>query len=816
MYTIETIADIIGGRPFIQRNDATIRYLQTDSRRISFPGQSLFFAIVAVRDGHDFIAQAWDRGVRNFVVSRDEFPPDRFPDGNFLLVNNTLEALQTLAAYHRDRFDDPLIGITGSNGKTVVKEWLFQLLSVDRNIVRSPKSYNSQTGVPLSLWRISPENDLALIEAGISQPGEMERLERMIRPDIGILTNIGPAHDEGFDSIGEKIGEKLRLFARTYLVIYPSAALQGYDGPVPGETQFTWGYNGNEDLVISRVEPSEEGSLVSGVCRGESVSIEVPFADQASVHNAITCWCLLLWMEYRPEEIQKRMRQLAPVSMRLELVQAVNRSSFINDTYNSDLGSLETALDFLGRQQQHERKTVILSDILQTGLEPGTLYSKVAGLLQDAGVDRLIGIGEAIGRHRDRFALPQMEFYDNTEEFTTEFDPAMFGDEAILLKGARSFRFERIGRLLQRQLHDTVLEVNLNAMVHNLNFYKSRLAPGTRIMAMVKAFSYGSGSYEIAGMLEFHRVDYLAVAYADEGAALRQNGVTLPVMVMSPEPQSFETLVESHLEPELYSFRVLEEFIRFLRAKGISQYPVHIKLDTGMHRLGFDERDIDRLEKTLGMQEDVRIVSVFSHLAASEDPAEDAFTRMQIERFNDFSVRLEKELGYRFLRHILNSAGIVRFPDARYDMVRLGIGLYGVARGETATALQTVGTLKTTVSQIRELPAGETVGYGRAGKLVRPSRIATVKIGYADGFDRRLGNGKGEMVVNGRRAPVVGAVCMDMCMLDVTGIDCSETDDVIVFGEELPITELAEKLQTTPYEVLTAISARVKRIYTYE
>lgn len=822
--TIESIAGILSARSFIQLDEAPVQYLETDSRRINFPERSLFFAIKAVRDGHDFIGEAWRKGVRNFVVSTGDFPVDDFPGSNFLLVRDTLESLQLLAGHHREKFDYPMIGITGSNGKTVVKEWLFQLLSVEKNIVRSPKSYNSQTGVPLSLWKMSGEFDLAIIEAGISRPGEMERLAKIIRPDIGILTNIGPAHDEGFDSREEKIAEKLKLFAHAYLFIYPKEVLRDYKGPVPGHTQFTWGYLGDEDLHIQRVESAGEGShvegtLVEGSCRGQQVSIVLPFTDQAAIHNGITCWCLLLWMEYSAEEISKRMRQLVSVSMRLELVQAVNGSSFINDSYNSDLGSLETALDFLGRQRQHKRKTVILSDILQTGLKPEALYKKVAGLLAAADIDRLIAIGEALGRQRALFSLPEMEFYDNTDEFTKTFQPGMFADEAILLKGARPFRFERISRLLEQKLHDTVLEINLSAMVGNLNYYKSKLAPGTAIMAMVKAFSYGSGSYEIAGMLQFHKVDYLAVAYADEGATLRQNGIEIPLMVMSPEPESFPALVNYRLEPEIYSFRVLDELLRFLEDKELEAYPVHLKLDTGMHRLGFGEQDLPLLEETLKDNKLLRVRSVFSHLAASEDPQQDQFSQQQIERFEAFTTRLEKVLPGPFLKHLVNSAGTLRFPEAHYDMVRLGIGLYGIApgiAGDTASALQPVGTLKTTISQIREVAAGETVGYGRSGEVKRPSRVATVKIGYADGVDRRLGNGKGEMLINGKRVPIIGPVCMDMCMLDVTGVNCRETDEVIVFGEGLSIAEIAAKLQTNSYEVLTAISQRVKRIYTYE
>ncbi|QEC53163.1 UDP-N-acetylmuramoyl-tripeptide--D-alanyl-D-alanine ligase [Anseongella ginsenosidimutans] len=816
MYTIETIAAILSARPFIQKDEASILYLQTDSRRISFSEQSLFFAIKAARDGHDFIAEAWGKGVRNFVISSGDFPVENFPDSNFLLVPDTLASLQALAASHRRKFDYPLIGITGSNGKTVVKEWLFQLLSVDKNIVRSPKSFNSQTGVPLSLWRMGEEYELAIIEAGISKAGEMERLEKMIRPDIGILTNIGPAHDEGFGSLEEKITEKLKLFTHAFLFIYEKDALRSYEGALPGHAHFTWGYRGDEDLFISRVTPTGTGSILYGACKGQEMRIELPFADQASVHNGITCWCLLLWMEYPAEEISKRMRQLAPVSMRLKLMQAINHSSFINDSYNSDLGSLETALDFLARQQQHPRKTVILSDILQTGLDQEVLYGKVAALLGAAGINRLIAIGEALGRQRGQFSLPQMEFYDNTEEFTRDFRADMFGNEAILLKGARPFRFERISRLLEQKQHETVLEVNLNAMIGNLNFYKSKLAPGTGIMAMVKAFSYGSGSYEIAGMLQFHKVDYLAVAYTDEGAALRQNGIDMPVMVMSPEPPGFETLTGDGLEPEIYSFRVLEEFLRFLEGKEINSYPIHIKLDTGMHRLGFGEEDLEELGNMLKTADSIRVRSVFSHLAASEDPGQDEFSRQQMERFEEFAARLEKDLGYPFMRHLVNSAGILRFPEAHYDMVRLGIGLYGIGQGGSGSALQTVGTLKTTISQIRNVAAGETVGYGRTGRTDRPSRIATVKIGYADGFDRRLGNGNGEMLVNGQRVLVIGPVCMDMCMLDVTGVDCSETDEVIVFGEDLPIGEIAARLQTNAYEVLTNVSQRVKRIYTYE
>lgn len=819
LYPIDEIADILQARALIG-HPARISRLLIDSRHLAFPGpesSGLFFAVKAARDGHDFISEAWENGVRNFVISDEYFPVEKFSGSNFLYVNDTLQALQQLAAFHRNHFGYPVVAITGSNGKTMVKEWLFQLLSVDKHVVRSPKSYNSQIGVPLSLWQMNSGHELAIIEAGISLPGEMQRLEQIIRPDIGILTNIGTAHDEGFDSLHTKITEKLRLFTQARLLIYQQETLQPYQGKIPGEQHFTWSYEDEHaGLYIKKVRKVKNGCAITVKYTRQEGEFRIPFEDKVSLHNAITCCCLLLHLGYSMQEISRRMQQLAPVSMRLELKQAINRCSVINDSYNADLISLEMALDFLARQHQHRQKTVILSDMLQSGLSEEILYQKIADLLRSKKIDRLIGIGEAISRMAACFSLPEQAFYKSTEAFTGAFDPGGFTNEAILLKGARPFGFERIGRLLEHKLHDTVLEINLNALIHNLNFYRSKLAPGTRIMAMVKAFSYGSGGHEIASLLQYHKVDYLAVAYADEGIELRKAGITLPIMVMSPEVSSFGGIYEYKLEPELYHFRILREWDDFLSGKGAKAWPVHLKLDTGMHRLGFEEKDLEALCRFLKENRRMNLRSVFSHLAASEDAGENDFTELQIRRYARMNSRIKACLQKDFIRHILNSAGALRYSSAQFDMVRLGLGMYGIDQSGDAPELIPVGTLKTSITQIREVPAGDTVGYGRAGRAEKPSKIATVKLGYADGFDRRLGNGRGAMLVNGQKAPVTGHVCMDMTMLDVTGIDCRETDEVVVFGPGLPVQEIAALSGTNAYEVLSRIPSRVKRVYTYE
>ncbi len=790
-YSVAHISAIIHAKALLPQQSYEISYLLTDSRQLVHAEKTLFFALVAAKDGHAYIPDLYAAGVRNFVVSNSAHIGD-YPEANFLIVSNTLDALQQLAAHHRSQFTYPVIGITGSNGKTIVKEWLYQLLSPDYTIVRSPKSYNSQIGVPLSVWQMSDKDTLALFEAGISKPGEMERLAAIIKPDIGVLTAIGEAHDQDFTSREQKVNEKYRLFTHASKVI---------DFPI-------------NDLQEIETVIHKQQATIKVLYQNTACAITIPFTDKAAIANAITCWRVLLYLGCEQDVITERMLQLHPIAMRLELKQGINNCSLINDSYSSDLNSLRIALDFLNQQQQHKHKTIILSDMLQTGKPDAELYQTVADLLKNKGINRVIGIGEAIAKQAAFFPSSSM-FYPSTAAFVQAIPELLFRDETILLKGARTFAFEQITKLLEQKAHDTVLEVNLNALVHNLGYYRALLQPKTKIMAMVKAFSYGSGSYEIANLLQFHHVDYLAVAYADEGVALRKAGITLPIMVMSPEESTFEAIIAYNLEPELYSSSILESFEATLARYGRTKYPVHIKLDTGMRRLGFEEERIVTLAQHLKNTTYIHVKTIFSHLAASEDSAHDAFTQQQLALFLRMSAAIMQEVSYPVDLHIANTAAVTRFPEAQLDMVRLGIGLYGVQAAGNEN-LQQVAALKTTVSQLKTVPVGTTIGYGRKGKVTRATTIATVKIGYADGLFRSLSNGKGYMCINNQPAPIIGNVCMDMCMLDVTDLQVAEGDEVVVFGGSPTIEEVAEAAGTISYELLTSVSQRVKRVYYYE
>jgi Alr-MurF fusion protein len=828
-YKVDDIAVIVNGQLAQYRQGAAIEHILLDSRKVLFPDNSLFFALKSTRrNAHLFISDLYTKGVRNFVVS-EPVVMDDYKDASFILVKDTLHALHLLAAYHRKQFHIPVIGITGSNGKTIVKEWLNQLLQENYRIVRSPKSYNSQTGVPLSVWQINNHHQLAIFEAGISQPGEMEALAAIIQPNIGILTNIGAAHSEGFESQAQKTDEKIQLFRNAATLIYCRDqliveermtlfinALKAQKTQVPD--CFTWGSDAANTLQVLELQRQPEHTVIHALYKAMPLSISIPFTDDASVENAIHCWCVLLLLKQEEEEIRKKMLQLTQVAMRLELKKGINHCDIINDSYSADLSSLSIALDFLLQQQQHPRHTLILSDIYQSGKEATALYAEVALILEQKNIQRLIGIGADISRHQaifDRLTGLEKIFYPSVDYFRKDFYHLHFSNETILLKGARVFEFEQISRLLEQKVHQTVLEINLTALLHNLRQYQQLLHPSTKLMAMVKAFSYGSGAAEIANILQFHKVDYLGVAYADEGVELRKSGITMPIMVMNPESSTFDALVQFNLEPEIYSCSLLHDFERFLRREGIEQYPIHIELETGMQRLGFSAEEIAALAAHLGESRQFKVQTVFSHLAGSEDPAEDDFTLEQAAGFNAAAGLLEKALPYPFIKHIANSAAITRYPDLQLDMVRLGIGLYGVdsTRNE-ALQLRTVSTLKSTIAQIKHLKAGVTVGYNRRGKLQRDSVIATVRIGYADGYPRRLGNGVGAMLVQGQPAPVTGSVCMDMTMIDVTDIPgVKEGDDVIVFGEALPVETLAAAAQTIPYEIMTGVSQRVQRVY---
>ncbi|WP_126244311.1 bifunctional UDP-N-acetylmuramoyl-tripeptide:D-alanyl-D-alanine ligase/alanine racemase [Chitinophaga rhizosphaerae] len=830
MYTAESISKILKGELLQQTGHPEIEHILLDSRKLLVAETSLFIPLVSERrNAHQYIDDLYKKGVSNFVVS-EPIAQGLYPKANIILVKNTLQALHALVAWHRQQFNIPVIGITGSNGKTIVKEWLYQLLEKDNNIVRSPKSYNSQIGVPLSVWQMKPENDLAIFEAGISQPGEMVNLEKIIRPTIGIFTNIGEAHNEGFLNIRQKVNEKLVLFTRSDVLIYCkdylalNECVNNFHNLV-GKREIdnalqllTWSRKTDADLRIISVDKNDNHTRIDALYKSEPVFIRIPFVDEGSIENAIHCWALMLYLGKPQETIQERMDHLGNIAMRLEMKQGINNCSIINDSYNSDLGSLAIALEFLQQQRQHPTKTVILSDILQSGKSEGSLYEEVAGMLESKGISKLIGIGKNISREKKSFAGVKSEFYASTEEFLQQVNTADFQNESILVKGARVFQFERIGKLLEQKAHQTILEINLTALAHNVKAYQSILKPGTKLMAMVKAFAYGSGSFEIANLLQFHGIDYLAVAYADEGVELRRAGITLPIMVMNPEPSSFDAILQWNLEPELYSMHLLELFEESVRYANKSNYPVHIKLDTGMHRLGFEQQDIPALALRLNAEGLFRVQSIFSHFAASEDPKKDDFTNMQFDRFQKMSQALRQQLGYPVIRHIVNSAAIHRLPQMQLDMVRLGIGMYGVdSAHDFQDKLRNVSTLKSTVSQVKRIPKGDTVGYGATWQAKAPSLIATVRIGYADGYMRALGNGNGKMLVRGKLAPVAGVIAMDMLMLDVTGIpDVAEGDEVIVFGEGLPVEDVAKWAGTIPYEILTGISQRVKRVYFQE
>lgn len=817
-YPLKKIAEIVVA-DYLGEANPDIHYLVTDSRGFISPDGTLYFALKGVRhDGHNFIGDMYDKGVRSFIISNPDINTQQFADASFLLVKDTLAALQKLAAYHRKQFNIPVVGITGSNGKTIIKEWLFQLMENKQNLVRSPKSYNSQIGVPLSVWLLEPEHEMAIFEAGISLVGEMQKLAAIISPTIGIFSNIGDAHQQNFIDYKHKISEKLKLFQNTEVLIYCKdynlIENQIKTNDKFEDTQlFSWSRKFPADLFVSKVEKGSKSTRLEAKFQTRPIDIEIPFIDDASIENAIHCWAFML-LAYENEEIKERMKTLVPVAMRLELKQGVNNCTIINDSYNSDIGSLSIALDFLNQQNQHKQKTLVISDILQSGKDETGLYKEVADLVFNKHVSRLIGIGEAISRN-ERFFKTPCQFYRSTEEFLQSVDKDNFMDEAILLKGSRTFEFELISNSLQHKAHRTVLEINLNALAHNLNYFRSKLNKGTKVMAMVKAFSYGSGTFEVANILQFQKIDYLGVAFADEGVALRKAGIVTPIMVMNPDQQSFESIIEYILEPEIYNLNMLEEFSLTVKRFSVGAYPVHIKLETGMNRLGFSKEDLPALKKGIANHPNLLVKSIFSHNAASDEEQHDDFTHQQFAQFDVMSKKIMKGLNYPVLRHILNSSGIERFPDYQLDMVRVGIGMYGVSSLSNGE-LQNVSTLKTRISQIKNVAAGESVGYSRACKLERDSKIAILPIGYSDGLRRIMGNGKGKVCINDELVPIIGNICMDMCTVDVTDLSVEEGDEVIIFGEKYPISEMAHTLDTIPYEVMTGISARVKRVYLYE
>lgn len=820
-YSIKEISEIISASPFIKKDDK-ISILLTDSRTVSFPEESLFFAFRSKKnDGHNYIPELYQMKVRNFVVEQIRPEYSELKDANFLLVNNTLHAFQKLATFHRQRFSIPVIGITGSNGKTMVKEFLYQLLHEDYIITRSPRSYNSQIGVPLSVWQLNENTQLGIFEAGISKMDEMSYLQPIIAPTIGVLTNIREAHQENFASLQIKSMEKIALFSNCDVIIYDgdNALISNcLELNCLSIKALAWSKKDQEKpLFISKILKKKNSTKIQFVYFSLESEIEIPFIDDASIENAIHCLAVSLYLGTSPKVLQKRFEQLEPIEMRLEVVQGINDCILINDSYNSDIQSLEIALNFQTRRMPEKdmKKTLILSDILQTGILPNFLYKRIADLIGRYEIQRIIGIGKDLKDNREQFHTETI-FFETTEEFIRNFPSLHFENEIILIKGSRKYGFEQIVERLVKKAHQTKLEVNLSAIIHNFNHYKEYLHKETKVICMVKAFGYGAGSYELARTLQEQHCDYLAVAVADEGDELRKEGISIPIIVMNPEPDGFNELFRNKLEPEVYSFRLLDDLINEATRRGITNYPIHIKVDTGMHRLGFSPDDADKLIDRLKKQTSVLVRSVFSHLATADMPEEDGFTQMQLDTFIRFSEKIQKAFNHKILRHILNSAGIERFSQYQMDMVRLGIGLYGISASGEDKALQPVSSLKTVILQIRDVPAGNTIGYSRKTTLTRDSRIAVLPIGYADGINRHLGNGIGKIWINGVLCPIVGNICMDVCMVDVTDTKAEEGDTAIIFGKEYPVEAIAESLQTIPYEILTSISLRVKRVYYME
>ena len=806
IYSIEKITTLIGARR-IGTADAQIGWLLTDSRSLCFPEETLFFALKTARnDGHRYIEDLYRRGVRNFVVEQESLtshlsPLTTYTDANFLVVPSPLAALQRLAERHRDEFNCPVVGITGSNGKTMVKEWLYQVLSPDHNVTRSPKSFNSQIGVPLSVWLLDEQTDVALFEAGISQPGEMEVLADIIQPTIGVLTSLGAAHQENFRSLEEKCMEKLQLFQNAEAIIY----------------------NSDDDLVSRCIRRAGFKGKRIGWRREELQGMfDLPFGDDASLECSMAVAATALYLGVTPQQLKERMAHLEPVAMRLEVKEGQHGCTLINDSYNSDINSLAIALDFMARRDASSpaahlsplKKTLILSDIYQSGQTDSELYGEVNDLCLKRGVNKLIGIGPNISAQQSLFSVGEKSFFATTKDFLKSDTFRQLHDEVILIKGARVFGFDRITERLEQKVHETILEVNLNAVVSNLNYYRSMLKPETKLVCMVKADAYGAGAVEVAKTLQDHRVDYLAVAVADEGVTLRRHGITQNIMIMNPEMTAFKTMFDYELEPEVYSFRLMDALIRAAEQQGITGWPVHIKLDTGMHRLGFDpERDIDEVIRRLRSQNAIIPRSVFSHFVGSDSDDFDNFSAMQFQKFDVASRKLQTAFSHKILRHMDNSAAIEHFPERQLDMCRLGLGLYGVNPRDNQQ-LACVSTLKTTILQLRRVPKEETVGYSRKGVLTRDSIIGAIPIGYADGLSRRLGRGACYCLVNGQKAPYVGNICMDVAMIDVTDVpDVHEGDSVEIFGEHLPVTVLSDVLETIPYEVLTSVSNRVKKVY---
>lgn len=803
-----------------------VNHILYDSRAQQNYTDSMFIALIGARhNGHHFIKEAYSKGIRSFLISDVKFIDEKMNDAAFIVVKDTLKSLHKIVQTHREKFKLPVIGITGSNGKTIIKEWLFQILKEYKNTCRSPKSYNSQIGVPFSVWNLNTGHELGIFEAGISQPHEMSALESIIQPSIGIFTNIGSAHAQNFESQRAIIAEKAHLFYNCQTLIYCKDHYTIHDyvhnnDALKKVKKTAWSKNETADLVVESIDKGDTVTVINGLYLKKRISISIPFKDDASIENAIHVWLACLVLEVPHSIISKGMLELNAIAMRLELIKGVNNCTLINDTYNSDITSLKIAITYLKQQQQHPKHTLILSDILQNSSRLDVLYDEVADLAERNQLNRIIAIGSDISSHIERFSIP-VEAFSTTEAFLSSIHTQSFNNEAILIKGARQFQFERITDRLQEKAHNTTLEVNLNNLISNFNYYKSILNQHTKVMVMVKALSYGSGTHEIANILEYYKADYLAVAYTDEGIALRRQGIKLPIMVLNPEPSSFESLFRYNLEAEIFSLRLLRRFVNeyesFNRNNELKTSKIHLKIDTGMRRLGFEPDELEAVVEILKQHPQVEVASIFSHLAASDDDDKDAFTALQFNRFAAMDKYLKAHIEKPYMRHILNSSGILRFPGQQYEMVRLGIGLYGISNTEEHKKhLQPVHRLVAHISQIKQVKKGETIGYGRRGVMPEDGQTATVAIGYADGVSRKLGNGKWEVVINGQKAPTIGSICMDMLMVNITQIDAEEGDEVVIFGPENTLYEFSDAQETIPYEVLTAVGNRVKRAFYLE
>lgn len=789
-----------------------------DSRRISSPSSSVFFALPGEKkDGHEFILDCYQKGIRCFVV-RTWIHFAECPEASYIEVENVLDALQTLALYHRLKFQMPVIGITGSNGKTVVKEWLSQISGNFFSVIRSPKSYNSQLGVALSLLNMQADHDLAIIEAGISKPGEMARLSKTILPTIGVLTNIGESHLEFFTDKNQLSKEKTELFSSCKIIIgkeseYLNAQIAAAINP--NAVALLWSKDQKSRVFLKEVKISLQTTELEIVYETKAYHIIIPFTDEASIENTMSVFCCCIALNIEENAIPL-FSTLSPINMRMHIIQGLNGSFVIDDSYSSDFFSLKIAFDFLARHRASKETLVILSDILQSPYKKEELYSRVAQTIKENSITKLIAIGPQFVEHQKLFDK-NVEFFTSTEDYLKTIKPNDYSGKAILVKGARNFGFERVVVALQEQSHETVLEIDLGAVAHNLRHFRSKLQPSVKMMVMVKAAGYGSGAVEVSKVLEYNRVDYLAVAYSDEGIALRDAGILTPIMVMNPDQTGLNSMLKNRLEPEVYSLRSFQNLIHAMNAEDIHHIPAHIKLDTGMHRLGFEKKELPELLDFLRKNSRVKIGSIFTHLVASEDPLSDLFTNTQLDLFEEMSQKIADVLGYQPLLHASNTGGIERHPRAQYSMVRLGIGLYGISPSEEEQAkLRNVSTLKTKISQIKKIHPGESVGYNRRFIANVPTTVATIPIGYADGLKRSMSNGVGEVNVNGSLCPIIGNVCMDMTMINISNTTAEVGDQVVIFGISPTISEIASHAGTIPYEILTSISQRVKRVYVEE